>query len=42
MNQSGDLVTIFLCRVNTVNEQYNDGIVVSDDDGVISLLTYFL
>jgi len=42
MKQSGDLVTIVLCRVNIVNEQDNNAIVVSDDNGVISLLTYFL
>jgi len=42
MKQSGYPVTIVLCRVNIVNEQDNNGIVVSDDNGVISLLTYFL
>jgi len=42
MKQSGDLVTIVLCRVNKVNGQYTDKIVVSDDNGKISLLTYLL
>jgi len=42
MKQSDDLVTIVLCRVNTVIQQYNNGTVVSDDNDVISLLAYFL
>jgi len=42
MKQSGDLVTIVLCRANIVNEQHANGIVVSDNNGVISLLTYLL
>jgi hypothetical protein len=37
MKQSGDLVTIVLGRVNIVNGQYTDGIVVFDDNGKISL-----
>jgi len=42
MKQYGGLVTIVLCRVNIVNEQNTNVIVISDDNGLILLLTYFL